>query len=126
VKDNHSQPFVTIGAVIWLLASLVVRLAGHLIFNPRSGLYLALFLVSVPLIWMLTFPLYRRYVPDNPGGQALAALQFVTLPILLELPSFLFHPLLFPNMGETRMVYYAAFLFFFYGLVLATGWMKQR
>jgi len=43
----------------------------------------------------------------------------VVLPLLLEIPTFLFHRLVFPNMGEARMVYYGAYLFFFYGLVLA-------
>jgi len=126
MMGNRSQPFMLIGASLWLLGSVLVRLAGQYIFNPRSGAYLGLFVVSVPLIWLLTFPLYRRYALGDGGGQARAALQLVTLPILLELPSFLFHPLLFPNMGETRMAYYAAFLFFFYGLALATGWMKPR
>jgi hypothetical protein len=124
--ENRSQPFFAIGLGLWLIASIVVRLAGQMIFNPRSPVLLGLLIASVPFIWLLTFPLYRRCVPNDPGGQARAALQLVSLPILLELPSFLFHSLLFPNMGETRMLYYAAFLFFFYGLVLATGWMKQR
>ncbi len=46
--------------------------------------------------------------------------------MLLQLPAFLFHPLLFPNMGDLRMVVYAAYLFYFYGLILATGWMRER
>ncbi len=124
--ETRSQPFFAIGLGLWLLASLIVRLAGQYIFNPRSAALLGLLIASLPVIWLLTFPLYRRYVPDDPGGQARAALQLVSLPVLLELPTFLFHTLLFPNMGETRMVYYAAFLFFFYGLVLVTGRMKQR
>jgi len=124
--EGRGQPFVAIGAGLWVAGSILVRLAGQFIFNPRSGIFLGLFILSVPVIWLLTFPLYRRYLPDDPGEQARAALQLVTLPILLELPAFLFHPVMFPNMGETRMLYYGAFLFFFYGLVLATGWMKQR
>jgi len=116
--NNRYQPLVWIGLALWLLASIVVRFAGHLIFNPGSPVLLGLVLASILLIWWITGPFFRTLGLTG-EEQPRAALWLVVLPLFLEIPAFLFHRLLFPNMGEARMVFYAAYLFFFYGLVLA-------
>lgn len=121
----HIRPFAWIGLIIWLVATLLVRMAGQFIFNPGSPALLVLIILSIPLAWALTVPLFRRYGALTAGERAQAALGLVTLPLLLELPAFFFHPLLFPNMGETRMIVYAAFLFAFYGLLLGAALIRR-
>lgn len=116
--NGRYQPLLWAGLALWLLASIVVRLGGDLIFNPGSPVLLGLVLASILLILSITGPFFRSLgltAEEHP----LAVLWLMVLPLLLEIPTFLFHRLVFPNMGEARMVYYAAYLFFFYGLVLA-------
>ena len=116
--NNRYQPLLWIGLALWLLASIVVRFAGHLIFNLGSPVLLGLVLASILLIWWMTGSFFR-ILGITAEEQPRAALWLVVLPLFLEIPGFLFHRLLFPNMGEARMVFYAAYLFFFYGLMLA-------
>ena len=116
--NGRYQPLLWAGLALWLLANMVVRFAGHLIFNLGSPVLLGLVLASIGLIWWITGPFFSS-LGLTAEEQPRAALWLVVLPLLLEIPAFLFHPLLFPNMGEARMVFYAAYLFFFYGLVLA-------
>ena len=123
--NGRYQPLIWIGLALWLLANIATRLAGHLIFNLGSPVLLGLVLVSIFLIWWMTGPLFRNLgitVEERPR----AGLWLVVLPLFLEIPAFLFHRLLFPNMGEARMVFYTAYLFFFYGLVLALALGRNR
>jgi hypothetical protein len=116
--NGRYQPLIWAGLALWLMASIVVRLVGDLIFNPGSPVLLGLVLASILLVWSITGPFFRS-LELTAEEHPLAALWLVVLPLLLEIPTFLFHRLVFPNMGEARMVYYGAYLFFFYGLVLA-------
>lgn len=123
---QRNPPMVWIGLAVWLVGTLFVRLAGQFLFNPGEPALLGLFILSIPLIWALTYPFYQRYRLANSAQRSQAALRLVTLPVLLEVPSFLFHELVYPNMGLERMAIYAAYIFYFYGLVLLTAFIGRQ
>ena len=89
--------FFVSGLVIWLAATLVLRLAGQHVLHPGDAAgTLVLFLVSFPLMaWVV-----RRLCRPLPRDQWLqGAVSFALPSLLLDPFSSAFFPAVFPNMS---------------------------
>jgi len=52
--------FLIWGFLVWLGATLIFRFFGHFFFHPENALLLLLsYLLVVPIIALLTYPLYK-------------------------------------------------------------------
>lgn len=105
--------------VVWLFIQILVRLAGHIIFNPTSPLLYILIFITIPLIYLLTYSLYYRF-QFSKEMKIHAASRIFSLLLLLEAPIFIYTKQLFPNMTSDSMILYAAYLFAFYAFCILT------
>ncbi len=113
-----------IGLALWLAGVALARAWGEWVFNPGSPALLGLFVLSAGLVWLLVGPLFDR-LGVGAGESPRAVLWLAAVPMLLEIPAFFFHRLVFPNLDAANLPYYAACLFFFYGALLAAGMGKR-
>ncbi len=113
-----------IGLALWLAGVALARTWGERVFTPGAPALLVLFVLSAGLVWLLVGPLFDRLrvgADETPR----AVLWLAAVPMLLEIPAFFFHRLVFPNLDAANLAYYAACLFFFYGVLLAAGMRKR-
>lgn len=111
------------GLLVWFVVALSVRLAGHVLLSPANPLLVAGFFVSVvPLMAMVTYPVYRWFaVPHEKRGSAAALL---SLPgMFLDVLLVLFAGTVFPAMEQGAVVNFGAILLFGYAIVLLTGFV---
>lgn len=108
------------GVVVWLAATIVVRVSGHYYLHPDHPYLSALaFLLTVPLVGLVTVPVYdwqRVSLLDRPTAAILLCLPGLVLDALV----LLLFARVYPNLegGETV---FAAWLVWAYALVLVSG-----
>ena len=86
------------GFVIWLLATIALRLAGQWIVNPDSGASVAALLaVSAPVMFVLPRRIFAGLALD-PDRYALAGIALVAPGMILDTISAIWFARVFPNM----------------------------
>ncbi|NJK27355.1 MAG: DUF5367 domain-containing protein [Coleofasciculaceae cyanobacterium SM2_3_26] len=107
--------------LIWAIATVILRLWGHLFFiadNPWS--VEGSFLFSLLCLPTLTYGLFRwqRVQPDRQGDAAIC----LALPgMLLDAVATYFFASLFPNLSPNAVSAFGAWLLWGYALILVTG-----
>ncbi|RIV19763.1 hypothetical protein DYU11_22810 [Fibrisoma montanum] len=129
IKVTGSQSasfFVGAGFVIWLLATIFVRLAGQYLFVPGdTWLTIAAFAGLTVLLPLLLYSLYRfKNVDDN--EQVKAAVLFALPGMVLDAGTVLFFQDVFPNLSPDANVVFAAWLFWGYAIGLLTGFVRKQ
>ncbi|MED4452398.1 DUF5367 family protein [Metabacillus fastidiosus] len=115
--------FYFFGFILWLAATLFFRIAGHYILVPNVLILTMTFLVTIPLIITVTFPLYKFKKVDS--DDVMKAAVSIALPgMLLDIISFLNFSTVFPNLQANGSTYFGAWLLFAYSLILMTGFIK--
>ncbi|MEC2075281.1 DUF5367 family protein [Metabacillus fastidiosus] len=115
--------FYFFGFILWLIATLIFQIAGHYILVPNVLILMMTFLVTIPLIITVTFPLYKFKKVDN--DDVMKAAVSIALPgMLLDIISFLNFGAVFPNLPANGSIYFGAWLLFAYSLILMTGFIK--
>ncbi|MED4533039.1 DUF5367 family protein [Metabacillus fastidiosus] len=115
--------FYFFGFILWLIATLIFRIAGHYILVPNGLILMMTFLVTIPLIIIVTFPLYKLKKVDN--DDVMKAAVNIALPgMLLDIISLLNFSTVFPNLSANGSTYFGAWLLFAYSLILMTGFIK--
>lgn len=113
------------GLAVWFAVAVAIRLAGHVLLSPATPLVVVAFFVAVvPLMALVTYPVYRWLgIPhgDRPAAAALLSLPGMFLDVLLVL----FAGAVFPRMGTGAVVTFGAILLFGYAIVLATGFVPR-
>jgi hypothetical protein len=115
--------FVAWGFLVWAAAIVLLRLTGHYYLHP-DHLYLSAltFLVTVPLIALLTWPVYdwRRVYPlDRPRAAI-----FLALPGMLgDIVVLLLFARVLPNLASGAWLF-GAWTLWAYVLVLITGFVS--
>lgn len=124
--ENSNPPFayrffLLISFLVWLLATLVMRLWGHSFFIPHNNLsMIASFLFSLVCLPPLVYVLFqsKKLQPD----QRQAAAVCLAIPgMLLDALTTYFFPQVFPNLLPTAVGPFGAWLFWGYAIVLITG-----
>ncbi|WP_294183116.1 DUF5367 family protein [Sphingobacterium sp.] len=121
MKTRFILPVLAIGFLIWFLATLAFRFAGHFFFITDSpailmGLYLAVIPV-LALLAILTFKTFR-----------LSGLENVLAGVLLVLPGMIidafviqFFEQIFPNLLPSQAATFGSWLMWAYSIVLLTA-----
>lgn len=110
--------------IVWFIIQIIVRFAGHMIFNPNSPLLYILIFITIPLVYFLTYALYYRF-QFTKEMKIYAASRIFSFLLLLEVPVFIYAKQLFPNMSNDAMLLYASYLFAFYALCFLTGTIRD-
>ncbi|WP_143416170.1 DUF5367 family protein [Geobacillus sp. E263] len=115
------------GFLVWLGATLIFRLFGHFFFNPENALLLLLsYLLVVPLIFLLTYPLYK--LKGLTKDERLKAAIFIVLPgMFIDTIVLVVFTDVFTNLPVESDRYFGSWLLWAYGLILITGLpLKKR
>ena len=121
LEPGVPSKLVAWGLLVWFAVAVFIRLAGHHLLDPGSPLIVAGFLaLVVPLMALVTYPIYRRFdlaPAARPTAAALMSLPGMFLDVGLVLNA----NRLFPAMTPGMVVNFGAILLFGYAVVLATG-----
>lgn len=114
--------YLGIGFGVWLIATIVVRLIGQLIFNGNVALLIGLHVVTIPVIVVIALIAFRI------GG--LSREQRFLAGILLVLPGMLLDALVvqifastFPNIDPLYDANFGGWLLWAYSLVLLSAFI---
>lgn len=114
------------GLTVWAAVAVAIRLTGHVLLSPdRPVVVIGFFLAVVPLMAVVTYPVYRRLAieyPARPGAAAIMSMPGLFLDVLLVS----FASTVFPAMTNGAVINFAAILLFGYGVVLLTGFIPGR
>lgn len=115
------------GLLVWAAVAVFLRLFGHVLLYPTRPLVVAGFFVAVvPLMAMVTYPVYRVLglgAPSRPAAAVVLATPGMVLDVGLVL---LAADLVFPTMTSETVVNLGAILLFGYAVVLLTGLVPRR
>ncbi len=113
--------FVGAGVIVWLVATLLLRLVGQYLLIPgNTYLTIGAFVGVAVLMTALMLLLYRLKSVSNPE-RLLAAVLFALPGMLLDAGTVLFFTDVFPNMEPNADTLFAGWLFWGYSVVLLTG-----
>lgn len=113
------------GLLVWFVVAVSMRLVGHVLLSPTNPVLVAIFFVSVvPLMAMVTYPVYRWFGIQRELRGSAAAL--MSLPgMFLDALLILFAGVVFPSMEPGTVVNFGAILLFGYAIVLLTGFVPS-
>jgi hypothetical protein len=114
------------GFAIWLLATLVLRLAGRWVIDPSSpvGVF-ALLALSAPVMYVLPRRLFRKSSIE-PRQYALGAIVLVAPGMLLDTISAIWFPIVFPNIRPDAAGLFGGWLLFCNVLALVSAATAAR
>jgi hypothetical protein len=118
--------YLAVGFVVWLIATLTVRLVGTRAFDPTAPLLVAgLFVVTVPAMIALTLLIFRWRATPTPARPRAAGL-LVAPGLLLDAFVLPLHATVFPAMPLGGVPFFGGFLLLAYGVVIVTGLRSGR
>lgn len=131
INKSHSQQisyglFLFISFLVWLIATVIMRLWGHTFFIAENNLSMSVnFLFSLFCLPPLVYVLFRwqnvRYERRRDVAICLA------IPgMLLDVITTYFFEAIYPNVLPTADGAYGAWLLWGYALVLITGWVTGQ
>lgn len=111
------------GLLVWGTVALSIRLVGHVLLSPTNPLLvLGFFVAVVPLMALVTYPMYRWFgiAPVDRGtAAALMSIPGMFLDVLLVV----FADVVFPAMEPGAVINFGAILLFGYAIVLLSGFV---
>lgn len=111
------------GLLVWGAVALLIRLVGHVLLSPSNPLLvMGFFAAVVPLMALVTYPIYRWFgiAPVDRGtAAALMSIPGMFLDVLLVV----FADIVFPAMGPGAVINFGAILLFGYAIVLLSGFV---
>lgn len=114
------------GLLVWFAVAVAIRLVGHVLLDPGRGPLVVGFFVSVvPLMALVTYPIYRWLaIPYRLRGAAAAAMSVpgMFLDVLLVVGA----EAVFPAMEIAAVVNFGGILLLGYAVVLLTGFLPRR
>ncbi|AIC93133.1 MULTISPECIES: DUF5367 domain-containing protein [Shouchella] len=121
--------FLFWGFLVWLGATAIFRFLGQFFFTPDNTFFLvAAYVIVVPLILVITLPLYR-YKKLNAFNQLKAAV-FIALPgMVFDVIVLIYFAEFFVNLDPGMDQFFASWLLLAYSVILLTGLIsngKQR
>jgi len=114
------------GFVIWLAATVALRLAGQWVLHAGStAAILALLAVSAPLMWTLPRGLFARFAIP-PSEYAAGAIALVAPGMALDTISAIWFPRVFPNVSPDAAGLFGGWLLFCNVLALLSAMSARR
>ncbi|MBW4517022.1 MAG: DUF5367 domain-containing protein [Timaviella obliquedivisa GSE-PSE-MK23-08B] len=118
--------FFGMSFLIWLIATVVLRLWGHTLFVPASNLsMISSFLFSLTCLPLLVYVIFQwQKVPPH---QRPEAAMYLAIPgMLLDVVTTYLFRQAFPNILSTANGAFGAWLLWGYAIVLVTGLVTSR
>ncbi|REJ14332.1 MAG: hypothetical protein C6W59_10255 [Paenibacillaceae bacterium] len=117
------------GFVVWLFATLFFRLFGeYVLFPPRSNAFvistILLLIGTAAVLWGVT-QAYRRFDRSKDAPLKFGVIGTI-IGLALDTFSISFHPVVFPQLDEARVIAFTAWLSFAYALYLFIPFMIQQ
>lgn len=118
--------FLLWGFVVWLSASALFRFAGHYFFVlERPVLMITSYILVIPLILVLTIPVFSYKKVSNKARRLQAAI-FIALPgMLIDAVVIVFFDKIFTNLPAELDRYFASWLLWAYALIVMTGFTSS-
>jgi hypothetical protein len=117
--------FVWIGLVVWVVATLAIRLAGERVFRTGNWSQWGLLFGVTALIIAVPVYLLARRLPTRDAG--LRAVVLLVLPgMLLDTGSVFWFRAVFPNLPDSAGMPFASLLLWAYGIALLAGLWPQK
>ncbi|MFC7686628.1 DUF5367 domain-containing protein [Ureibacillus sp. GCM10028918] len=118
--------FLFWGFLVWLGASAIFRLTGQFFFTPDNPVLLIVsYILVVPLILVLTLPIYRW--KNVNAYQQLKAAIFIALPgMLLDTIALIFFSNIFVNLEPETDRIFGSWLLWAYSLILLSGFLSIK
>lgn len=118
--------FLFWGFLVWLGASLIFRFLGQIFFITDSlGWMAASYILVVPLILVLTLPIYK--IKNITGSERLKAAVYIALPgMLIDSIVLVYFDNVFVNLPADTDRYFASWLMWAYSLIIITGLVKNQ
>lgn len=114
------------GLLVWAAVAAFIRLAGHRLLDPgEPAVVLGFFVAVVPLMALVTYPVYRWLDVAKAARPAAAAI--MSLPgLFLDVGLVAGARWAFPAMGPGAALNFGAILLFGYAVVLLTGFVPRQ
>jgi hypothetical protein len=114
------------GLGVWFSIAVLIRLAGHVLLSPTNPLLLTAFFLSViPMMILVTYPVYRWFGLSSDARKSAAAI--ISIPgMFLDVLLVLFAETVFPAMTTEAVVHFGAILLFGYAIAILTGFVPLR
>lgn len=114
------------GIVVWATVAILIRLIGHRLLSPELPLVVgAFFLATLPLMVLVTYPIYYRFGIETTHRPQAAAL--MSMPgMFLDVVLIAFAEILLPNLSTAALINFGAILLFGYAIVLLTGFVRLQ
>ncbi|WP_300489149.1 DUF5367 domain-containing protein [Flavobacterium sp.] len=125
-KENYPLISFIVGFLVWLLATLLFRIAGQHFFIVDNPLVLiTLYIILIPALGFISTAVFTKCKLDNLESIKSAAI--MVLPgMLLDTVCIQFFEKLFPNMPEIYSKTFASWLMFAYAIVLISGLLRKK
>jgi len=126
IRDPTTRVFLLAGFAIWLVATVVFRLAGQYVLDPRPTVgTLPLYLVTGAAMTGLALLLYRwRGVYG--ATRERAAIALVLPGMVLDSVVLVWFEPIFPNVAPDAATYFGGVLLLAYAAVLLSGFVPGR
>lgn len=124
-NKNYTITSFIIGFTVWLLATLIFRIAGQYFFITNStSIMLALYLGLIPALGLISTLVFKRF---NLGQlDSLKAAVIMVLPgMLLDTICVKFFGEVFPNMQESDGKTFGSWLMFAYSIILISALFRK-
>lgn len=113
------------GLAVWAAVAVFIRLFGHRLLEPTTPLVvLGFFIAVVPLMALVTYPVYHWLevtYAERPAAAAIMSLPGLVLDALLVAGA----AHVFPSMSPGAAINLGAILLFGYAVVLMTGFLPR-
>lgn len=119
--------FLLWGFLVWLGASFIFRFLGQVFFIPDNAiLIVSSYIFVVPLILVLTFPIYKlKKIQEN--EDRIKAAVFIALPgMLIDSIVLIYFDQVFTNLSVETDRFFASWLMWAYALILFTGFYNKK
>lgn len=123
MSRQTTRVLVLWGLLVWLAVAVAIRLLGHVLLAPANRfLVFGFFLAVIPLMAMVTYPVYWRL--SIPSNERVIAAAVMSIPgMFLDVALVMNAPQLFPQMGSGAVRNFGAILLYGYAIVLMTGFV---
>lgn len=122
---SETRVLLGVGLAIALVAGLVFRIVGQLVLDPANPLVVsAVFVVTVPLMWLLAVSIFRWRGLSDPERRE-AAVLLVVPGMLVDAVSTALFSVVYPNMNLASAGLFGGLLLLAYATVLVAGFLSR-
>lgn len=126
LKENYPLLSFIVGFLVWLVATLLFRIAGqHFFIVDNTLVMIMLYIILIPALGFVATTVFNICKLDHLESIKSAAI--MVLPgMLLDTVCVEFFEKLFPNMPEIYGKTFASWLMFAYAIVLIFGLLRKK